>query len=194
VRVVERVAPSQAAWFSTQFPTDKGGYHDYLPIYDALFAPYRTRKDVRLLEVGVKKGGSLVLWREVFDASAFIYGIDVNPDVPMFARDAHMKVLILDSRDAAAVQAALSGLKFDIIIDDGLHLPEAQAQTFTALRPFLEPTGVYVIEDVYEIDVEWYRQRGDDVVVYPDKSGQSLVVIAPPASLARAALGGRFSV
>jgi hypothetical protein len=184
-RVVERLAPSQAGWFSSRFPTDKGGYHDYVSRYDALLAPYRSRPDVWLLEVGVKKGGSLVLWRELFDESAFIYGIDVNPDVPTFARDGHMKVLILDSRDAEMTRAALRGLSFDVIIDDGLHLPEAQAATYAALRPFLAPTGVYIIEDVYAIDLAAYTRDGVDAAVFPDRSGQQLVVLAPPRSLVR---------
>lgn len=183
--LVGKVAPSQVGWFSSRFPTDKGSYHDYLTTYDALFAPYRERPGIWILEVGVKKGGSLVLWREVFDESAFVYGIDINPDVPTFARDGHMKVLILDSRERPMVDAALRGLQFDIIIDDGLHEPEAQRQTYVALHRYLRPTGVYVIEDVYEIDANRYAVDGVDVATYPDKSGQSLVVLAPPESIVR---------
>lgn len=182
--LVERIAPSQVGWFSRRLPTDKGTYHGYLPIYDAVLAPYREVPGLRVLEVGVKKGGSLVLWRELFDESAFIYGIDVNPDVPRFSRDAHMKVLVLDSRDEEAVRAALRGLELDVIIDDGHHHPESQHRTWLALRPHLAPTGVYVIEDVYELEPERYADGGFELVVHPDRSGQSLVVLYPPASRA----------
>ena len=183
--LVRRIAPSQVGWLSRRFPTDKGSYHDYLRLYDALFEPYREVTGLRLLEVGVKKGGSLVLWRELFAESAFVYGIEVNPDAPRFPHDAHIKVLILDSRDQARVRGALGDLRFDIIIDDGLHTPEAQWSTFANLRPCLAPTGVYVIEDVYSIEPDRYREHGDDVKAYPDPSGQQLVVVAPPASLVR---------
>lgn len=37
------------------------------------------------------------LWREFFDASTFIYGIDIDPSCPTFTRDAHMKSIILDT-------------------------------------------------------------------------------------------------
>jgi hypothetical protein len=37
---------------------------------------------------------------------------------------------------------------WDIIIDDGSHLPEHQLVSFTALFPFVRPGGVYVIEDI----------------------------------------------
>jgi len=182
-RFIDRYLPSESGWFSARFPTDKQGYHAYLEIYDALFAPYRARGSVWLLEIGVKKGGSLVLWREVFDADSFIYGIDVNPDVPRFSRDGHMKVLILDSQEGSAVDKALNGLTFDIIIDDGLHTQDAQRRTFAALRSRLSESGVYVIEDVFQFDPADYPAM--DSVVIPDRSGQSMVVLCPPGSLAR---------
>jgi hypothetical protein len=185
VSLVERVSPRQAGWLHPRFPTDKGNYHDYLRLYDALFAPYREHPGVRLLEVGVKKGGSLALWREAFDETSFIYGIDVDPRVPRFERDPHIQVWILDSRDAALVGAAVRGLQFDIIIDDGLHTAAAQRDTFLALSPHLKPTGVYVIEDVHRIDETPFRERAFDVTVHPDRSGQGIVVLYPPDSLAR---------
>lgn len=175
-----RVMPSLSGWFMP-FPTDKGGFHDYLPLYRSLLEPYRDRKGACLLEVGVHKGGSLALWREYFAESARVFGIDVNRGVQSFPLDGGIKVLILDSRDAAVVARALRGLTFDVIIDDGLHHPEAQRRTFEALRPFLKPEGVYVVEDVYSLRPDHFLSHGDEVVVYPDRSGQSLVVVRPPA-------------
>src|SRR5947207_11626406 len=37
----------------------------YLGLYDAYLAPFRGRP-VRILEIGVNRGGSLQLWREYF--------------------------------------------------------------------------------------------------------------------------------
>jgi hypothetical protein len=183
-RLVRRVAPSQEGWFAARFPTDKGTYHDYAAHYDALFAPYRGVEGVRLLEVGVKKGGSMVLWREFFSPSAHIYGIDVHPGVPRFSEDDQMTVLILDSRDEAAMSRALEGLSFDIIVDDGLHHPDAQRQTYSVLRPYLKPTGVYVIEDVYALEADTIPDFGDQLTVLPDRTGQELYVLQPEGSLA----------
>jgi len=183
--LVRRIAPSQVGWLSSRFPTDKGNHHNYLAIYDGLFAPYVDRKNLFVLEVGVKKGGSLALWRELFHESAFIYGIDINPDVPTFTRDGHIKVLVLDSEDELSVFAALGDLRFDIVIDDGAHRPGSQRMTFAALRGHLSPTGIYIIEDVEALDTDAYLRHGVDVAVFPDPSGQKLVVLCPPASLAR---------
>lgn len=184
--IVARLVPSQAGWFSSRLPTDKGSYHDYLRRYDVLLEPYLSKEGLRLLEVGVKKGGSMVLWRELFPDSATIYGIDVNPDVPRFSSDAGIKVLIFDSTDGDAARASLRGRRFDIIIDDGFHEVGHQLATFRALHPFLEPTGVYIIEDVVEFDPAPYTDAGFHVSVFPDPSGQRLVVLCPAASLARA--------
>ncbi len=50
-------------------------------IFDVQMVPWKLRK----------------LWREFFDASTFIYGIDIDPSCPTFTRDAHMKSIILDT-------------------------------------------------------------------------------------------------
>lgn len=182
---IARFVPSLRGWFVHHLPTDKGGWHEYLDVYDPILARYRDRAGLRLLEVGVAKGGSLVLWRELFDESAFIYGIDVVRGVPTFPRDDHITVHLLDSRDGGAVARALGGLRFDVIIDDGLHEPEAQRRTFEVLFPYLATDGVYFIEDVYAFDPAPYRAEGVEVAVHDDPSGQQLVVLCPPASLAR---------
>lgn len=177
---VSRLVPALSGWFSP-FPTDKGEFHDYLRLYEIVLLPYRDRPDVRVLEVGVNKGGSLALWREYFSERAAIFGIDVNPGVQTFPSDAGIKVVILDSRDSAAVAGAFRGLEFDVIIDDGLHDPGAQRHTFDALRPLLKPSGVYVIEDVYAFDAAGFHSHGDAIRIYPERNGQSLVVVRPPA-------------
>lgn len=43
------------------------------------------------------------------------------------------------------------------MIDDGLHIPEANANTVTAFLPFLSPDGVLVVEDILpEFDSLWH--------------------------------------
>jgi hypothetical protein len=51
----------------------------YLEIYERHFAPYRNTP-VKMLEIGVFKGGSLELWRDYFGADARIFGIDLDPE------------------------------------------------------------------------------------------------------------------
>ena len=109
-------------------------------------APYQAQESVTLLEVGVKKGGSLKLWREYFTSpSARIIGSDIDPGVPTFPSDVGVKVLILDSTDLAAVRRSFGiGAQLDVIVDDGCHRLSCIKQTFMNLRGLLKPDGVYV--------------------------------------------------
>lgn len=52
-------------------------WHHYIPIYDELFYKFRNTQ-VRVLEIGVGKGGSLKMWREYFGHNAIIFGVDVD--------------------------------------------------------------------------------------------------------------------
>ena len=160
---------------------------------DAIVAT--EQPEVRLLEVGVGKGGSMKLWREYFGSHASIVGIDTRDRIPQFKRDARMKTLVLDARDGASVASALSTLAFDIIIDDassfrGAKLAADVNETLHNLRPFLKPRGVYIIEDW---DRRWSPlkvlsvRRGDLMHQHADTSQFAcLLTIAPNMSLTHA--------
>jgi hypothetical protein len=61
-------------------------------------------------------------------------------------------------------------VKFDIIIDDGMHTPTANKETFLNLKRLLKKEGVYFIEDVWplelmndkELEHQWLQR-------YPDR-------------------------
>lgn len=151
-----------------QLPSDKAaGDHNYNEYYDELLAPYVQKTTAQVLEIGVKMGGSLMLWRELFPREAFIYGIDIDYSVPMFEKDAHIKVLAgmnSAARDGQ-VSAALEGMVFDVIVDDGSHLARDQLHTVERLWSHLAPDGVYIIEDVENdcavVRQVWWMAQGD---------------------------------
>ena len=54
--------------------TDKNTVHSYLDLYERLF--YKKRSSaLNILEIGIKDGGSIKLWRDYF-SNAHIYGLD----------------------------------------------------------------------------------------------------------------------
>ena len=60
------------------YDTDKIQHH-YLEVYDPILSAW-TDKDVKLLEIGIHKGGSLKLWRDYFPRGTIV-GIDLElPD------------------------------------------------------------------------------------------------------------------
>jgi hypothetical protein len=134
------------SWRAYPTPTDKVTAHSYLPVYDALL---RDRRDepLEFVEVGVREGGSLMLWRRCFP-NARITGIDIA-ELPQVEG---CRVLKGDSRDAAWVATQFTPGSIDVLIDDGDHSLEAQAETFLAFAPAMKKGGLYFIEDVYPFE------------------------------------------
>jgi cephalosporin hydroxylase len=136
----------------------------YLGLYDAYLAPFRSTP-VRILEIGVNRGGSLQLWREYFGPKALIYGVDVNPECADLA-DPPTQVRIGSQADPAFLRSVIAEMGTpDIIIDDGSHVARHQQVSFETLFPLLAAGGIYVIEDMHTAywRGEWeggYKRRG----------------------------------
>ena len=70
----------------------------YFEVYDRYFAPLRG-KPVKMLEIGVDRGGSIAGWKKYFGEAELDYtGLDINPDCSRFAR-AGVKIVIGDQMD-----------------------------------------------------------------------------------------------
>lgn len=119
----------------------------YFDVYDRYFSKYRNTP-VRILEIGVCDGGSLDLWREYFGDMAIIYGIDINPSVKRFNTQ-RTRIIIADQQDREGLEEIfMDEPPFDIILDDGGHMPDQQKNSFEALFPLLHKDGVYIVEDI----------------------------------------------
>jgi len=171
----------ERGYFAFEFPTDKDDRHNYTAYYDLLFPLYLS-ESVNILEIGVKKGGSLKLWRELFSVDSHIYGIDIDPGVNTFVMDSHIKVMVFDSRNKTLMKRAIGSTTFDIVIDDGEHSPDAQFSTFMGLIDHLKPTGLYVIEDVYSFDSSLYIHPSFNMSysVHADKSQEEDLIFLYP--------------
>lgn len=130
------------------YDTDKADHSHYLRRYEEHFQPL-VNEEVKLLELGVYKGGSLLLWRDYFP-SGVIVGLDLNPvDIP--DETGRIRIYQGQQQDTAlldwiAKENAPSG--FDIIIDDCSHIGELTRISFWHLFDnHLKPGGLYVIED-----------------------------------------------
>jgi len=120
----------------------------YLNNYERHFR-YIADHDIKLLELGIHKGGSLLLWRDFF-LNGKIVGLDLehfNIDDPT----GRIHIYQGDQRDTnlldrISTECASDG--FDIIIDDASHIAEFTKISFWHLFDnYLKPGGIYVIED-----------------------------------------------
>jgi hypothetical protein len=132
--------------------TDKWGPHFYTPVYHELFQHLRELP-IRLLEIGVGGhessllgGASLLMWADYFP-HARIVGVDVGEK----RVTPHPRITILQGaqEDAAFLRQVVADHgPFDIVIDDGSHVPAHVRTSFDVLFPSLRDEGFYVIEDV----------------------------------------------
>src|SRR5438105_12160923 len=136
------------AAIAARYDTDKATHTDYLRNYEVYFEPLRGN-EIRLFELGIKEGGSLLLWRDYFTKGAIV-GLDINP---VSLDDSSGRITTYAGRqedtellDRIAKKSAPEG--FDIIIDDCSHIGVITRQSFWHLFDrHLKRGGIYVIED-----------------------------------------------
>ncbi len=120
----------------------------YPEIYERHLSGFKST-GVRMLEIGVSKGGSLELWRKYFGSAATIFGIDINPECADCV-EAPNQVRIGSQADPTFLKSVIEQMGTpDIILDDGSHVSTHQEVSFKTLFPLLAEGGLYIIEDTH---------------------------------------------
>jgi hypothetical protein len=146
-----------------KYDCDKGRKHNYEKVYEQFFEPLKD-KEISILEVGIWKGQSLQVFKDYFP-NAQIYGIDIfvrtmPEEIDILTNDnVHWAVMDSTNPNCGSKLSKIWDTKFDIIIDDGLHEPEAQAQTLKTLWPLLKPNGSYFVEDIWPWDIMNFEEK-----------------------------------
>jgi hypothetical protein len=124
------------------YPSDKDTSHNYLPVYQKEFD---TTKNVKILELGVCYGGSLVLWNSFFIDSE-IHGIDnkkyTDDPIPGIIHYGNYQDLYTKFKDNY----------FDYIINDSLHYAKDQIEAFELYYPKLKSGGKFFMEDIPNVE------------------------------------------
>lgn len=153
----------------TRRGTDKNTSHSYGETYDKLFSKYRETTSI--LEIGFAGGGSLLAYADYFP-NATIYGIDVldalREDVRSHSR---IKTYIGDAKKEETIQHF--GKKYDIIIEDASHIYEDQVRHFFDYSGFVNPGGLYIIEDIPGNNIESLERNTS---VFAETQGFQLTV------------------
>lgn len=124
-----------------QYDTDKVA-NRYLQRYDLIFEPWIEKKII-LLELGIHKGGSLLLWRDYFPLGTIV-GIDINLSKG-FQPPNRIHVFEGSQTDPPFLSRVANEIApegFDIIIDDASHIGELTKIAFWHLFDnHLKPGG-----------------------------------------------------
>lgn len=126
--------------------TDKNSRHSYLNIYNTLFEPFKNKHN-NLLEIGVSRGGSILLWHKWFINSK-IFCIDIIQEPIILSNLDRVKYLKSNAYSDECVEKIPN---LDIAIDDGPHTLESQLYFIDRYGSKINSGGLLIIEDVCSI-------------------------------------------
>tara|TARA_R110002020_G_scaffold65554_1_gene173094 strand:+ start:6666 stop:7535 length:870 start_codon:yes stop_codon:yes gene_type:complete len=151
--------------------------HNYYVEYAKKFESKR-KSALKVLEIGVWKGFSLLLWQRYFP-NAEIYGIDINLSMSFRGKSAtellkdekRIQLFEFDACDKKNVDEFVkeNGGDFDIIIEDGSHLGHHQILSTFYYMPLLKKDGIMAIEDIGHT-----YDRTNDKYMIIDNKGSSI--------------------
>ncbi len=120
----------------------------YFPAYEKHFARYVNRP-MNFIEIGCGNSGSLHMWKRYFGPHAQIIGLDILPECKTIETD-QIAIRIGDQSDLTFLEAVIEEFGTpDIVLDDGSHIQEHIAASFSFLYPRTAPDGVYMVEDLH---------------------------------------------
>lgn len=146
--------------------TDKGDSdhtfrgESYLHVYAGYLGPIRSFP-LTMLELGVKTGASLRMWKEYFPHGR-IHGVDIDPECRRHCEE-RIEVHTLSQDDApglTSIAEATGG--FDVVLDDCSHINSLTLASHRILWPHVRPGGFYIIEDLGMSRVDYSRLEDRD--------------------------------
>lgn len=124
--------------------------HTYTEFYGPFFQHLRD-KPITFLEIGVRWGGSALMWYEYFPhASLYFIDVDLKQLKVKLPNDPRVHVYEGDAYSKGTIQKLFGSIKFDIIIDDGSHIPSHQSFVLNEYRSVLKENGMILIEDFWD--------------------------------------------
>ncbi len=137
-----------------KYGTDKGGPKSYIEnFYEGKFKNLQEKK-ITLVEIGVRSGASLCLWKNYFSKKSKIYGIDNlddknNHNIPVkkeLISGDNVEYIIGDAYSEDTKNKVVGNI--DILIDDGPHTFESHLQLLEKYISKMNKNGIIVIEDI----------------------------------------------
>lgn len=195
---------TQLCQIMTRFGSDKGtGPHNYTCIYDYLFADLKNTPPtdgIHIFEIGLgstnphipsnmgphgRPGASLYGWSEWFgDSASIVWGADIDQTINI--QQGNIRTFYVDQTDATSIHAMwnsqdLCNVKFDIIVEDGLHEFHAnKTMLLNSLHKLKPHTGMYIIEDIKTQERAKFAEWVDELNGYSNIAYAKLLDVPHP--------------
>ena len=125
-----------------------------------LMGKLETSSEFRMLEIGVRFGGSIEVWKTYFSERNLYYvGLDIEPNCKRF-EDEERNIFIRIGSQASQddlIQICKDHGPFDFIVDDGGHTFDQMKTSIDTLFPSdlcMTPQSLYVIEDMHTMVIK----------------------------------------
>jgi len=155
-----KTSASELKYLLDKHGSDKANCNNYHHLYGAIL---RDKLKVRnIFEIGLgsnnpdivshmgvnnKPGASLRAFRD-YCPNAFVYGADIDKQI--LFKEERIKTFFVDQTKPVTFDFLLKKIpkKFDLVIDDGLHQPNANIASFCFGLKIIKTGGWIVIEDI----------------------------------------------
>ncbi len=140
-----------SAVFVVEPSHDKAMTGYFKVFYDDLLGP--RREQIRsVLEIGVREGASMLIWRSGFPHAAIV-GVDISPRPGCMIDMENSEFFQMDAYtdEAVATLSARQPKGYDLIIDDGPHTFDSQRIFLQRYAPMLSQDGILVVEDIMDV-------------------------------------------
>jgi hypothetical protein len=166
--------------------SDKASTHNYHIMYYHILNKLGINSKLNILEIGIgtnnptlistmglygTPGASLITFRNYLPNS-MIYGADIDKNI-LFTFD-RIKTFYVDQLDINSFNN-IDNIKFDLIIDDGLHSIGANFNTLLYALDHLNDNGWIVIEDIQKSHINNWRAI-DFIIKSMDKYNSYIVL------------------
>jgi len=156
----ERFSADLLKFYLDRYGSDKSTFHDYHYLYGHILT---NRTEIRgILEIGLgtnnesivsnmgvsgKPGASIRAFRDYCD-HATVFGADLDRDI--LFQDERIETFFVDQTDPSSLDQLSSSTPddLDLVIDDGLHSPDANINTVRFGLTKLRIGGWMVVEDI----------------------------------------------
>jgi predicted O-methyltransferase YrrM len=125
--------------------SDKIFWHGYINFYETFFLDFHPTK---IAEIGVLNGNS-IRWLQNRFPNAKIIGADILPINSNWPTHDNVSYIQMDQSKKSDVEKLFSMGPFDLIIEDGSHIPEHQVLSLLLGITSLNRGGIYILEDIH---------------------------------------------